>query len=233
MCVNDKVEDADGGFKLGELQPTIYHDVKYGCGDMKLTNPPNNLWDEDEDCDLDYGKMDRGWYKRVYNYCKNIDKDDRLYPDVCDLNGYKVVLSYAIACGVGWILCGIFAFIAARKPTKKFSYITAIAFLVFYLAFLGFFASAWNCRGKFNKKCLNHACNDVKKRGKKSSFEFLAYSAVSFVLILISVIFSFVSACGLSSSVFEAKEEKVHAGSEQEPRSPVRDSDAKQRVERE
>lgn len=212
MIINDKEADADNGFRLRDLQTGVHQDTKYGCGDIMLTNPPTNLWAKDEDCTPKYDKMDRGWYKRVYNYCKNVEKSGREYPDVCNLNGYKVILAYTIVCGVGWVLTAVVVIIAIVKCSRKLAYIAAIAFIVFYLAFLGFYVSAWNCSRKFNKKCLDHACDDVKKRGKKSFGEFYICAMFTIVLILAAIILSFIGACGLSPKADpEPKSDRVHA----------------------
>eukprot|EP00826_Nyctotherus_ovalis_P065907 TRINITY_DN9707_c0_g3_i2.p2 TRINITY_DN9707_c0_g3~~TRINITY_DN9707_c0_g3_i2.p2 ORF type:complete len:174 (+),score=48.15 TRINITY_DN9707_c0_g3_i2:590-1111(+) len=139
MIINDKEVDADNGFKLRDLQTSVYQDIKYGCGDIMPTNPPANLWNKDEGCVPKYDKMDRGWYKRFY-------------------------------------------------------------------------VSAWNCSRKFNKKCLDHAYDDMKKRGKKSFREFYICAIFSVVLIFAAIILSFIGAYGLNPKVdTEAKSDRVHA----------------------
>lgn len=176
------------GSKLYNLQSNDIKDRKYGCGDMKLSNAPSNLWVSDESCEHKYDKMDRGWFRRVHNYCYNIDSANRSYPDACDLKGFGVVLAYAITCGIGWMVSGVIALLASMMNNKLFAFAAAGAFGVFYIIFIVLFALVWNSVRKMNKECLNKACNAVKKRGKKSSFEFLAYSICSFVLIFGAII---------------------------------------------
>jgi Ca2+-binding EF-hand superfamily protein len=192
IAVLDKNKDADSGIKL-ESTLGLQND-KYGCGDMMLTVPPLNLW-TGEDCK--YGKMDRGWFRRVHNYCYSNDKDARSYPDACKLNGFGVVLAYAITCGIGWIASAAVAFLAALMGQKLFAFAAAGAYAIFYIIFIGLFSAVWHSVRKFNKECLNKTCTDVKKRGKKSSYEFLAYSICSFVLILGAIVCCVVGALGL------------------------------------
>ena len=88
---------------------------KYDCGYMAIrlnaaVSGSINLYDRNEECKGVYDLMDRGWYKRVHHYCKHNEiygiptSHDR---KLCKLNGFGVVLSYGITCGLSWILSSI------------------------------------------------------------------------------------------------------------------------------
>eukprot|EP00826_Nyctotherus_ovalis_P061074 TRINITY_DN8656_c0_g1_i3.p1 TRINITY_DN8656_c0_g1~~TRINITY_DN8656_c0_g1_i3.p1 ORF type:complete len:344 (+),score=125.70 TRINITY_DN8656_c0_g1_i3:73-1104(+) len=64
--------------------------------------------------------------------------------------------------------------------------------------------SIWHSVRDFNDKCLNNACKDIKKRGKKSSLEVLAYSICAFVLICASIVCSILGALGLNEETAES-----------------------------
>eukprot|EP00826_Nyctotherus_ovalis_P000050 TRINITY_DN0_c1245_g1_i1.p1 TRINITY_DN0_c1245_g1~~TRINITY_DN0_c1245_g1_i1.p1 ORF type:complete len:455 (-),score=186.84 TRINITY_DN0_c1245_g1_i1:99-1463(-) len=163
---------------------------------MRATGTIRNLWSKDEDCNDKYDKMDRGWFRRVHNHCKT-SKDISNFRDGCDLKGYKLVLAYALACGIGWIIAAVVAILASLMVNKMIAFVAAGVFAVFYIIFIVLFGLVWHSVRKFNKECLNKTCKDVKKRGKKSSFEFLAYSICSFVLIFGAIICCVIGALGL------------------------------------
>eukprot|EP00826_Nyctotherus_ovalis_P056054 TRINITY_DN7503_c0_g1_i1.p1 TRINITY_DN7503_c0_g1~~TRINITY_DN7503_c0_g1_i1.p1 ORF type:complete len:454 (-),score=113.44 TRINITY_DN7503_c0_g1_i1:165-1526(-) len=164
-------------------------DKKCSCGRIRLRNKPGNVQDNSY-CDLSYQEMDRGWYKRVHEYCNSRENSDEGVPDICKLNGYGIVLAYVIACGVGWILAGAIAALATAVDSKMIAFASVGVFVIFYLTFIGLFAAAWHSVREVNKDCLNKLCTEVKRQGKKSSYEMLAYSICAFATIFLAIILS-------------------------------------------
>lgn len=190
---NDKLNiDTDGFIASSNI------DQEYGCGSILARVLPGNLNNKDQDCDSDYQEMDRGWFYRVHDLC---DYEGTGYSlnSMCDLRGYRYVYAYAITFGVGWILCAIVAIVAVIISNKIVAFIAGGLFAAFYIVFIVIFSLVWHSVRKVNKKCLNELCKDIKKRGKKSSIEFLIYSIFAFVLIFISIACCFIGALGLES----------------------------------
>eukprot|EP00826_Nyctotherus_ovalis_P049763 TRINITY_DN6035_c0_g1_i1.p1 TRINITY_DN6035_c0_g1~~TRINITY_DN6035_c0_g1_i1.p1 ORF type:complete len:388 (-),score=93.89 TRINITY_DN6035_c0_g1_i1:215-1378(-) len=178
-------------------------DTKYHCGLIRVKPMPLNPTQKSLDCN-NFGKMDRGWFKRVHDYCNGSDEENlfngRLTiwerkeiaeSDLCKLEGYKYTLALSITSGVGWILCGVVAGIAAAVVNKLVALVACGLFVAFYAAFVALFAVLWQIIGEFNKSCLNKLCKDARRQGKRASYEVLAYSVCSFVLILAAIICCF------------------------------------------
>ncbi len=166
---------------------------KYYCGGIRYirSNPLS--------CDFD--SLDRGWFRRVYNM-----KKDDAYPahgmmttfdkDGFDkLVGYEAVMSYAIICGVGWIVAGVLTIIASSKQSKSLALISAIIFTVLYCLFVALFGAVWNSVRKIDDDCqaAYDECSSFNKHARQSSREFLAYSICSFVLIMAAIVGTFVA----------------------------------------
>jgi len=181
-------------------------DTKYNCGFIKLRRAPTNINKEDEECDTDFGMMDRGWYSRVHNYCLQCSGDE-CDVDACDLNGFRVVLAYAIVCGAGWAVVAIAAFISFILDHRKTGIVVSIAYIITYIIFIGLFTAAWSSAKKVDKECLNKACKEIKSQGKRSSREILAYSICSFITILAAIICSSIAVIGLGKPSTRENEE--------------------------
>ena len=172
----------DADIKLGNtLTP---RDDKYGCGDIRAFNllENNELWNKNDRCKRP--KMDRGWFRRVRKHCKDNRGTSPSYSDICKLKGFNLVLAYAITCGIGWLISGGIAGAGAVLDIKLAGFAAAGAFAVFYIIFIVLFSIVWHSVRKVNKECLDKACRGVRRGGKRSANEFLAYSICSFVLIL-------------------------------------------------
>lgn len=214
IAAHDRNKNANGiGTELSSLSPAANEDLKYGCGDMRATGINSDIWKKDDDCTEKYDKMDRGWFRRVHNHCKT-SKDTSNFRDMCDLKGYKLVLAYALACGIGWIIAAVVAVLASVMGNQMIAFAAAGVFAVFYIIFIVLFGLVWHSVRKFNKECLNKTCKQIKKRGKKSSFEFLAYSICSFVLILGAIICCVLGALGLNDDPSDGGEPQAAAKEE-------------------
>ena len=151
---------------------------KYMCGFIHMEKIPSTPISESEIDDFDYGKMDRGWFQRVYKICKDGDCSKNR------LNGFKTVLTYAILCGICWIGAGGLSFFASMKMDKLFALISGIIFSVTYIIFIGLFGATWKSVKDLEDDCPLFEFKSYKKQAKKSSREFLGYSICSFILIL-------------------------------------------------
>lgn len=191
VATYDKHKDAETAFLGTELA-----DAKYQCGFIRLKRVPRNVRAKDEDCDGSYGIMDRGWYSRVHKFCLECGGDECDTP-ACDLDGFGVVLAYAIVCGAGWFLAAVTAFICFLLNHKVTGIVAFVAFVVLYIIFIGLFGAAWASVRKFDRECLNKACKEVRNQGKRSSREFLAYCICSFFTILGAIICSGIATRGL------------------------------------
>eukprot|EP00826_Nyctotherus_ovalis_P049785 TRINITY_DN603_c0_g2_i10.p2 TRINITY_DN603_c0_g2~~TRINITY_DN603_c0_g2_i10.p2 ORF type:complete len:141 (-),score=30.82 TRINITY_DN603_c0_g2_i10:126-548(-) len=139
--------------------------------------------------------MDRGWFARVREYCNDYE-----CPQIVkDLNGYGTVMAFAFVCGVGWIIAAILAFCAASNWSKTLAIISGIIFLGLYIVFLGLFATTWHSVKKVDDDCWAYACDDFKKKAKRSSREFLAYSICGFILILLCIFFTLIPGFSMRS----------------------------------
>jgi hypothetical protein len=135
--------------------------------------------------------MDRGWFKRVYQAVKDdvsgpgLDKDE-----LKKLAGYEAVLSYAIICGVGWMVAGALALVASSKLNKMLALVAGIIFAVLYCLHVALFGAIWDSVARVEDSCSNFykSCDEVKAQAIRSSREFLAYAICAFVLILFSII---------------------------------------------
>jgi hypothetical protein len=151
-------------------------------------NGPNTL--NCDSCEIE--KTDRGWFKRAHKECE--------LENCHELNAYPLVLAYAIACGGGWFLAGIFGMIGGVMVSKCWAIVTGTMFSVFYAIFIGLFAGAWVRIKNYETLCINFTCEQYMKKIKRSTYEFLGYSICSFMLILFSILFSFIAACSIKES---------------------------------
>lgn len=185
-------------------------DAKYYCGGIRLRPSPANVGTSGEDCEESYDDMDRGWFRRSYEICKKNELDDifggEIPPatrteiensSICKLKGYKFVLALSITCGSGYVLSAIVALLGFAMNNKLVGFAAGGLYAAFYIVFIVLFSIIWHSVRDFNRNCLNNTCKQVKKRGKKSSIELLAYSICSFVLIFGAIICCFLGAMGI------------------------------------
>ena len=158
---------------------------KYICGLVRYERATLTLY---ENCDP--GKMDRGWFERVHNYCKNGD----CHENFKKLRGYSTIMAFSILCGIGWFVAGILAYCSSKYSKGIYSLISAIIFAVLYIIFIGLFISTWKSIRMVDDDCASYLCNKFKKGAKRSSREFLGYSICAFILILISIVLTIVPA---------------------------------------
>jgi len=159
----------------------------YMCGLIRFTS------DAVLDC-ATFDKGDRGWFRRVHDFCNEIDCKN--HPrKIGKLVGYDGVMIFALVCGIGWILSGLIAFAGSLKPDKLLAITAGILFTLLYLAFIGIFTVVWISVKRVRKNCRFHdkSCNKYMKRTRRSSNEFLAYSICAFVLIIGAIICCFFS----------------------------------------
>ena len=184
-------------------------DEKYQCGVMgiKLKQPYdydriNNKDEKTKGKDV-YEKMDRGWYRRVHDYCRKDNHqgfETNKKWKICDLKGYGYVLSFAVTCGLGWIIGGVVAILASVMNMQLLGFAAAGIFAAVYIVFLCLFSIGWHSVRKFDQKCLNEFCRGIRWHGKRSSHEFLAYSICAFILILAAIGLSAYGAIQLDGS---------------------------------
>ena len=197
------------GLKVIDNTPNDVRNDKYHCGVMGIKlkmglNPNiiNNKDDKTKDNKV-YEKMDRGWYRRVHDYCRKSNHqglDTDRNRKICDLSGYGVIVSYAITCGLGWIAAGAVAILATVMSMQLIGFAAAGIFAVIYIIFIGLFSAGWHSVRRFDQKCLNDFCRAIRRHGKKSSHEFLAYSICAFILILAAIGLSAYGAIQLDNS---------------------------------
>lgn len=143
---------------------------------------------------------DRGWFRRVHDYCNEVDCKD--HPKkLDDLIGYGGVMTFAIVCGIGWILSGLVALAAHMKPDKFMGIIAGVLFTVIYFVFIGVFTAVWVSVKRVRDECplYTSSCDSYKKRVRKSSIEFLVYSIIAFVIIFLAILCCFVGAVSIEN----------------------------------
>ena len=155
---------------------------KYWCGMFRIMSTSG----------CDYSKADRGWFKSQYSAIKDGFNYQGTNPDKSNIKkliGYEAVMAYAFICGLGWILAGVLALVAALKQKKGLALVAGLLFLALYLLFVALFAAVWASVKKVDDDCKSvyDKCPEVKKRITASSREFLGYSICSFILILTSI----------------------------------------------
>ena len=192
---------------LKEIDSPDVRNEKYHCGAMGIKlksgyNPDiiNNKRDKTKGKDV-YEKMDRGWYRRVHDYCrKNEHQGVQTNKDwkICKLKGYGYVLSFAITCGLGWIIGGVVAMLASVTNMQLLGFAAAGIFAVVYIVFLCLFSIGWHSARQFSLRCFTEFCRAIRWHGKRSCHEFLAYSICGVVLILAAIGLSAFGALQLS-----------------------------------
>lgn len=218
-------------------------DFKYYCGGIRL-RPDISTGAAGANCPQGYNDMDRGWFKRSYDICKK-DEVNKMYggnipanikaaiegSSICRLKGYKYILIISITCGSGYILSAIVALLASVMGNKLVGFAAGGLYAGFYIAFIVLFSIIWHSVRDFNRNCLNKTCNQIKKRGKKSSIEFLAYSICSFALIFVAIICCFLGASGLgeesesgaASAYKPSRDDKTAERVDDEENKPLKD----------
>ena len=202
---NKNLDDKDS-FLSNPGMRLVGFDTKYYCGGMKFTlrgsGPFENIFKKDADCDPKYDEMDRGWFNRVHKNCKDEDvtslikKDE--YQRICiNLRGYKYVLAISLTTGIGCIVGAATAILAMILTSKLLAFIAGIVFVVFYIIFIVLFSLIWDDVRDFDKHCLNRLCKQMRRKGKKSSREILAYSIICFVFVFGAIVCCFLAAFGL------------------------------------
>jgi len=113
-------------------------------------------------------------------------------------NVFELVMSFAVVCGVLWIVAGGLSFWAYINTTKTWVIISAFIYLVGYMIFIGLFGAIMVQISAYNSKYYNYdVCDDVRKKTRRSSDEFMGYSICGFVIIATSITCTFVSAFSL------------------------------------
>lgn len=97
-------------------------------------------------------------------------------------DAYKLVMTYAILCGVLWIGAGALSFVASISMNKMFVFISSGIFIFGYLIFIGIFGAVMVQVNSRNNE-LRNSHSDIKKKLRRSGDEFMGYSICSFILI--------------------------------------------------
>ena len=211
LSANDKNSEANDGIYLAWVQNKTrpnnidIFDTEYYCAAMKIKEvfAEGNYLIPNEVCG--YSEMDRGWYKRLHDYCKTFNCDDTKFKT---LNGWGLVLSESIICGIGWIFSGLLALLGIFILNKIMNFLTGGIFAMFYVLFIVLFSIGWKSVMEINQKCLDKLCKDVSAHGKRSSRQFLACGISSAFTILVAIICCIISAFGIEKGAFTYKETK-------------------------
>ena len=202
IAVNDKHKDLnDDSDSLAGILP-----AKYSCGGIRYSDISDLTQFSNKDEKCGYDKMDRGWFQRVHDFLKDDEYDYYKDDEVKDLYGWGAVLGESITCGVGWIISGALAIVAFILTKDLIAFAAAGAFAVFYIIFIVLFSIVWHSAKKISGHCLDKICKDMRRHGKRSSREFLAYGICAFILILGAIICSVLGALSLSGSSSNSKE---------------------------
>ena len=195
--MNDsKIKDLNIGETNSHVQLIIGSQDKYRCGMIRYTIPGDI--NGDIECSSE-GIYDRGWFKRIHDYCNKVDCENDQYK-VDLLNGYSWVMSFGLACGIGWILAGIIAILASLKEKRIFAIISVAIFSIVYILFIVIFSLVWTSVRNVQDYCKSYLnCDHYKNETKKSSREFLGYCICDCVLILIAIIFSLLGLFSIKS----------------------------------
>lgn len=198
---------------LGGSNPRLQvgYDTKYMCGLVRFTttSATSAAGASATNICANFDKGDRGWFRRVHDFCNEIDCKDHA-KSMNDLLGYGGVMTFAIVCGIGWMLSGVVALVAFMKPDKVVALVAAVLFTAVYAVFIGIFATVWVHVRRVRKECPFYTddCKDYKKKTRKSSIEFLAYSICAFVLIFAAILCCLLAVFSID---FDGKEEPVEA----------------------
>ena len=108
-------------------------------------------------------------------------------------------MSFAVVCGVLWIVAGGISFWAYVNITKTWASISACIYLVGYIIFVGLFGVVMYQINEYNFFNFNDdsICGNIIKKFKRSSNEFMSYSICGFVLIGTCIICTLASALSL------------------------------------
>jgi len=148
-------------------------------------------------CRCDIIRADRGWFERFHKYCKSLK--DLKNPDgsnvpgcVSGSNTFQLIMTFAVLCGILWIVAGGLSFWAYINTTKRWVSIPACIYLVSYMIFIGLFGAIMVRINERNRE-FDNECDDVKKKYRRSGNEFIAYSICGFLLIGASIILTIIS----------------------------------------
>lgn len=173
-------------------------DNEYMCGAIRFnTYEPTTGLSSGQICDK-IDKCDRGWFRRLHDLCSDLDCKYNT-KKIDNVVGYAGVLSFAIVCGIGWILSSGVALGASFQPNKMLGIVAGLMFAIFYFVFIGLFTTVWIYVRRVRTKCSYYNGN-CKKKMRRSSVEFLAYSICAFVMILLSIVFCFAGAMSADDS---------------------------------
>ena len=154
------------------------------------------------DCTCDIDRADRGWFKRLHDYCKNKQSEDESeneseYDCPPGSDAYNVIVSIAVVCGLGWVIAGVLSLIACGledDTSKTCALVSTSIYFVGYIIFVGLFGVVMTQinyrKSKFDE--LEY-CDNVRKKFRRSGNEFMGYSICGFVFIMVSIICTLVS----------------------------------------
>ena len=160
-------------------------ETSYHCGFLRyekftITNTKN----------CQPGKMDRGWFRRLHDTCKNGECND----DLKNVNVYSLLLAYSIVCGLGWFIASWISLYASLKTVRQPVLVTAFIYAILYIISLVMFGVIWNKIKKVENDCPSFECNKYAEQAKRSAREFLAYSICGIINVLAILILTFIPA---------------------------------------
>jgi len=121
-----------------------------------------------------------------------------------EIDTFNFVISFAIVCGILWIIAAIASFSASSAPSYDASGLALLSVCLYSIGYIIFVALFGVIMSQINahNSCLDRSllCEKVKKKLKRSGNEFMGYSICAFILITLSTVFTFYSAYLLKSS---------------------------------
>jgi len=167
-------------------------------------------------CECEIDKADRGWFKRFHDNCK---KERIYYGCPLGIDIFKLVMTFAVVCGVLWIAGAVTSFLAywnikenctdpkkseelkesgelAKAQAQAQALISTCLYSIGYIIFLGLFGAIMAQINTQNSGINNDLflCEKVKRKFRRSGNEFIGYSICAFFLITLSIIFTSYSA---------------------------------------
>jgi len=143
-------------------------------------------------CQCEIGEADRGWFRRFHNN----PEMGGIHPECpLEIDILKLVISFAMVCSVLWFAAGCASFSASSYGKKRLILLSICLYFIGYIIFLGLFGAIMS-QINIQNSCLDRSllCEELKKKFKRSGNEFMVYSICAFVLITLSIIFTFCSA---------------------------------------
>jgi len=135
-----------------------------------------------EDCEP--GKTDRGWFRRLYNHCKN----EHCSKELSRMNVFSTLIVYAILCGFGWIFAGVLSIFALVRKSRPSIIGSFVIFISLYTFFLFVFISVWTRVKKVEEDCPSFECEEYEEGVERSARSFLSLSICATILIFLSSI---------------------------------------------